>query len=348
MRFFTHNAEEMIAHLEEQLQVAEARAHLLQERQLLPLLQDDMYDVLTRPMNAESVSQVDQSNSSTTLPGLNELNFDVFLSGNPFSGDGSSLNDTQHLEWLVGVQDGEVDEQFAPSESKRPLSAIDNFKSVIGRLRRRDDAGNSEFVGPTSNLHLRTRVLRDLRSVSTSLNDTPANRSRPLSAGEEAAVDLFWQIAYAYCPVFGATVIPQRVRIQTVMLQSMMLALGLLLIKTKDQPVGAPRLREQSEIYKRRFSVLLEHELDHISLENVQAFLLRAQLAIINGNLESATIFSAIACAMAKRMGLHADVSVPTTMDDDSNASDQHRRARDAAFYACFWMDRYISPHLPS
>ncbi|EEU34528.1 uncharacterized protein NECHADRAFT_88022 [Fusarium vanettenii 77-13-4] len=96
------------------------------------------------------------------------------------------------------------------------------------------------------------------------------------------------------------------------------------------------------QYYLEHFTSLLGREVDHVCLSNIRAFLLRGYLATFQGKIESATIFTGIACGMAKRIGLHVRTS-RLHLDDRLAMGTEGERARRALFHACLWMDRRLA-----
>ncbi|KAH8667706.1 hypothetical protein BGZ61DRAFT_311964, partial [Ilyonectria robusta] len=95
------------------------------------------------------------------------------------------------------------------------------------------------------------------------------------------------------------------------------------------------------DVYTEKFRAQAGKELENCCFQNVKAFLLRAYLDALRGKLESATIFNSIACAMAKRLGLHVDCTAAEAQA--SIPSPQQTRERLAIFWATLWFDRRLA-----
>jgi hypothetical protein len=181
-------------------------------------------------------------------------------------------------------------------------SAIDVLASVIGGLRLDDQSGQTGYVGPTSNLHLRS-VAATL-GIGRGLNRDEGNQSRvSYRIGllkddlEAASLTSFWTQFHPHVQIFGSPsngFAHAKERRRSDAVYCMMLAIGSCFLDTRDTGNPLSSLQARSQFYVQEFASLLGHEVDHLCLQNVQAFTLRAYLAILYGQLGSATIFSGI------------------------------------------------------
>lgn len=193
----------------------------------------------------------------------------------------------------------ELEEDFvlAPREQSQASQALDELTTIFARLQVDRKSGGTFFVGPTSNLHLR-RSSRRGPDEAPALPDAHVEltQSQRLTSREQFLLGIYSRAVHPNFPVLerieSAAHTQEREWKQHLSPLLLNIVLAVAAFFADDSVPPEEKGFCSSRIYLDKFTSLLGHELNQHSLANVKAFLLRAYLAILEGRLESATIFN--------------------------------------------------------
>lgn len=195
------------------------------------------------------------------------------------------LSTASHI--LMPNQDflAEASSSASTGAKEAALSPLGGLVSVMGDLQLDTATGETRWVGPTSNLHVMPYFLR-LNNRDQALCGDGSIESSVLHH-EAVAVFSFWTQFHPHFPIFGIDAAEDALHTEWPdIIHHMMLALGHFF----HHPDTKSCVQHQLE----QFTNLLGREVDNLCVRNVEAFLLRAYLAVVMGKLESATIFTGI------------------------------------------------------
>ncbi|KAK7414953.1 hypothetical protein QQX98_006278 [Neonectria punicea] len=269
---------------------------------------------------------------------------------------GPTKNDTIKLPEILGMSawdaldatDEWMDENpLLTSWDQAQISLVRDYLATKLPQLQVEKNGKTFYVGPTSNLHLLSRGKTDSQSISSiSTPGGSALQRTSLRAHEERLFETFRTKVHPSFPILGDEYVLEGSQVISQAISHPLLfysILGTASFVAGDDfstPWGHSRT-DALEFYTAKFTAISGKELENCSFNNVKAFILRAYLEALRGRLESATIFNSIACAMAKRLGLHVDCTA--TEAEASISSSGEQRERLAVFWATLWLDRRIA-----
>ncbi|KAL4793196.1 hypothetical protein BDV19DRAFT_391418 [Aspergillus venezuelensis] len=230
---------------------------------------------------------------------------------------------------------------------------VSQVRSMLARkgsqIQHDQQSGRTRYVGPTSNHHLVSGAGSGHGSKGAiALSDISASDSTcfpPFTAAELHLHNVFKEKAHSTFPLFysGSCVDEDTVIRESEshgILRYVILAVACCLCDEEDPSAWGASRERLIDNYNSQFTVQAGHELENCCLDNVKAFLLKAYLDVLRGKLESATVFNSVACAMAKRLGLHVDCRTHPEEFDELSLG---HKDRILTFWACLWMDRRLA-----
>ncbi|RDW76829.1 fungal specific transcription factor domain-containing protein [Aspergillus mulundensis] len=187
-------------------------------------------------------------------------------------------------------------------------------------------SGRTVYMGPTSNQH----------QMGTAGSQLPRPVELPNAEGQANSTSF----TLAELQLFYRMLLGRRHRLHPQCLAPS--ASTGCFVSEADEPTTQVLSRKSSlvEHYGGEFSSMAGLELENCCLENMKAFLLKAYLDALHGKFDSATVLNSVACAMAKRLGVHVDC-----MSDQATLNDLATEAKEpaSAFWACLWLDRRLA-----
>ncbi|KAL2826614.1 hypothetical protein BDW59DRAFT_160804 [Aspergillus cavernicola] len=204
------------------------------------------------------------------------------------------------------------------------------------------ESGKTVYVGPTSNHHLmdapnaREGQLPSIPSTGNFVENSA------FGAHEVQLFQTFKDKVHGMFPIISDDLCAQDSQLaeQAVshpLLRYPILAVAAFFIDEELLTQWRTTRRLLIDNYSERFTTKVGPELENCCTQNVKAFLLKAYLDALRGSLESATIFNSIACAMAKRLGLHVDY----TSDEVAPSIPPTPQREAFIFWATLWLDKY-------
>ncbi|KAH0434148.1 low-affinity glucose transporter hxt3 [Colletotrichum camelliae] len=151
-------------------------------------------------------------------------------------------------------------------------------------------------------------------------------------------LESYWDHVHSHFPLFSSAVELQQTAATNLLLKASVLGVGAFFYLSGSD---SERQHQVTLAFLSRFTELSGGEIEHVCIPNIKSFLLRSYLAVLQGKLESATVFLGIACNAAKLMGLHVD---PASLHNEpymQQSSDNIDRR--ITFWACFFLDRRLA-----
>ncbi|KAK1700192.1 fungal-specific transcription factor domain-containing protein [Colletotrichum godetiae] len=279
---------------------------------------------------AHNDSQISHQDEEKALPSMTE-DHEPHFDG---KGEGNVVYSTPE-RWQIDSLFPTSD--FVTQSQSLPLKS---FASITGGFLHDGKSGRIFYVGPTSNLHIAKATASCLPTSKLATAATKPRELPDLPENDEL-VDCYWEYLSPHLILHESQSEVQLVIRQNCLLLIAVLAVGAFFLRKETYDRCRLDRNLLIEFYLRRFTIVSGRETENATILNIQAFLLRSYLAIMQGKTDSATIFLGIACNMAKVMGLH--VNPASGSDYQPILSTDSETSRKRTFWACFWMDRRLA-----